>query len=83
MEREKPDVVIHCAALTDVDKCETETESAYILNTIGSANVAVVCQRHKIRLIAISTDYVFDGKSNRSYNELDKIGSETVYGRSK
>lgn len=79
-----PDAVIHCAAMTAVDKCETEVDLAYKLNARGSANVATACNRHNVRLIAISTDYVFEGSANRPYNEFDETtGGNTVYGRSK
>lgn len=79
-----PDAVIHCAAMTAVDKCETEVDLAYKLNARGSANVAAACNRNKIRLIAISTDYVFEGSANRPYNEFDEAtGGNTVYGKSK
>ena len=79
-----PDAVIHCAAMTAVDKCESEQALAYKLNAGGSANVASVCQRHGVRLIAISTDYVFDGDSTRPYNEFDPAtGGNTVYGKTK
>ena len=80
----KPDVVIHCAAMTAVDKCESEIEFAYKLNAFGTANVAASCNRHGVRLIAISTDYVFDGDSDRPYNEFDRAtGGNTIYGKSK
>lgn len=80
----KPDVVIHCAAMTAVDKCETEVDFAYKLNAIGTANVASACHRNGVRLIAISTDYVFNGDSDRPYNEFDlATGGNTVYGKSK
>ena len=79
-----PDAVVHCAAMTAVDKCETEIELAWKLNEAGSANVARVCDRNGVRLIAISTDYVFDGDSNRPYSEYDvPNGGRTVYGQSK
>lgn len=79
-----PDAVIHCAAMTAVDKCESEIDLAYRLNAYGTANVASACHRNRIRLIAISTDYVFDGNSNRPYNEFDHAnGGNTVYGKSK
>ena len=79
-----PDVVIHCAAMTAVDKCETERDLAFRLNARGTANVAAVCRRQGIRLIAISTDYVFEGDSYRPYNEFDRpTGGRTVYGQSK
>lgn len=82
--REKPDVVSHCAAMTAVDDCESKQDLAYRLNALGSANVAGACARHGARLIAISTDYVFDGASSRPYHEFDvATGGATIYGRSK
>ena len=82
--RYAPDVVIHCAAMTAVDRCETERDLAFRLNARGTANVASLCNCRGIRLIAISTDYVFDGDSYRPYNEFDfATGGRTVYGQSK
>ncbi len=79
-----PDVVIHCAAMTAVDRCETEPDRAFQLNAFGSANVASACFRHGIRLIAFSTDYVFGGELDRPYHEFDVAGgAHTVYGQSK
>ena len=79
-----PDAVIHCAAMTAVDRCETERDLAFRLNARGTANVAAACHRHGARLIAISTDYVFEGSSERPYNEFDHpTGGNTVYGQSK
>ena len=84
IERHAPDAVIHCAAMTAVDRCESERELAFRLNETGTANVAAVCRRHGIRLIAISTDYVFDGDADRPYSESDiPTGGRTVYGQSK
>lgn len=80
----EPDVLIHCAAMTAVDKCETCPGLAWKINTIGSANVASACHRHGIRLIAISTDYVFSGDSERPYTEFDTpTGGINIYGQSK
>lgn len=79
-----PDAVIHCAAMTAVDRCETERDLAFRLNARGTANVAAACHRHGARLIMISTDYVFDGNSERPYDEFDHpTGGNTVYGQSK
>ena len=58
IEHHSPDAVIHCAAMTAVDRCETERDAAFRLNAYGTANVASACRRHGVRLIAISTDYV-------------------------
>ncbi len=79
----RPDAVVHCAAFTAVDRCEAESETAYRVNAAGTGNVAAACRRHEARLIAISTDYVFDGGLDRPYHEFDTPVPGTVYGRSK
>ena len=79
----RPDVVVHCAAMTAVDRCETERDLAYRVNAIGSANVASACHRAGARLVAISTDYVFEGTGDRPYDEWAPTGPRTVYGASK
>ena len=79
-----PDCVIHCAAMTAVDKCETEKDLAFRINARGSENVARACATHNARLIAISTDYAFPGDSDQPYSETDFAnGGKTVYGQSK
>ena len=79
-----PDAVIHCAAMTAVDKCETDRDMAFLINETGTANVAEACRKNGIRLIAISTDYVFDGACEWPYSEDDRpTGGRTVYGQSK
>ena len=84
LREHRPDAVIHCAAMTAVDKCEEAIDLAYRLNARGTANVAAACDRQQVRMIAISTDYVFEGDSDRPYNEFDvATGGRTVYGRSK
>lgn len=80
----RPHAVIHCAAMTAVDKCETAPDAAYRLNALGSANVATVCRRLGVRLVALSTDYVFSGTGERPYHEFDlPDGGINVYGQSK
>jgi len=79
----QPDVVIHCAAMTAVDDCETDGDTAWDVNLDGSANIAESCAKSGARLIAISTDYVFSGESDRPYNEYDQTGPQTVYGKTK
>ena len=84
LEKYQPDAVVHCAAMTAVDRCESEVELAYQLNAWGTKNVAWACHKLGIRLIAISTDYVFDGNAKRPYNEFDlPNGGICVYGKSK
>ena len=81
-----PDVVIHCAAMTKVDDCETKRDLAFKLNEDGSRNVALACKAAGARLIAISTDYVFSGEPPRepwAWSETDIPRPRTVYGASK
>ena len=79
----RPDAVVHCAAMVNVDKCESAAEAAFLLNETGSANVADACRKFNSRLIAISTDYVFDGGKDAPYSEGDACAPRTVYGASK
>ena len=58
-----PDVVIHSAALSNVDECETKPEHAYRVNALGTRNIALACQRFDAEVMYISTDYVFSGKN--------------------
>lgn len=82
--KHKPDVIIHCAAMTAVDLAESKQDLTWKLNAIGSANVARAAQLAGARLIAISTDYVFEGDADLPYNEFDEpSGGNTLYGRSK
>ena len=84
LSAERPDVVIHCAAMTQVDDCETQRVKAYKINATGSANAALCCERLGIRLIAFSTDYVFSGNGKEPLDERTYAdGGETVYGQSK
>lgn len=84
MALHRPDVVIHCAAMTAVDRCETERDLAFCINALGSENVARACAAHRARLVAISTDYAFPGDSDQPYSETDFAnGGKTVYGQSK
>ena len=83
-ELSKPELVFHCAAATNVDACETEKDKAYLVNAEGSMNVAKLCSEYRSRLVAFSTDYVFDGELNRPYSEFDVAnGGRTVYGQTK
>jgi len=80
----KPAAVIHAAAITAVDPCETtKRELAFQVNGIGSANVAIAAHRVGARTVAISTDYVFSGDLDRPYHEFDATGPRTAYGASK
>ncbi len=79
----KPDVVIHCAAFTNVDQCELEPEKAYRVNTLGTWAVASACAKTGALLVYISTDYVFDGRKGSPYLEIDEPNPLNVYGKSK
>lgn len=82
--RLRPEAVIHCAAMTQVDDCEARRELAFRINADGAGNVAAACERQRARLLAISTDYVFSGDLERPYRESDPAeGARTVYGQSK
>jgi len=79
----KPDIVIHAAAYTDVDGCETSEEKAFKVNTDGARNVALALRDLGGILLYISTDYVFDGKKKKPYTEDDQPNPINVYGNSK
>lgn len=79
----KPDLVINAAAMTHVDRCETERERAFAINGEGAGNVARACGEAGATLIHISTDYVFDGKKGKPYVESDTPNPLNVYGESK
>ncbi|MFO7917180.1 MAG: dTDP-4-dehydrorhamnose reductase [Anaerolineae bacterium] len=78
-----PDVVIHAAAMTDVDGCERDPEAARRVNVLGTRNVALAAQRTDAKFVYISTDYVFDGRKNAPYWEYDEVNPLSVYGRTK
>ena len=79
----EPDVVVHAAAWTAVDACEDAPERAYQVNAMGCRHVAEGCRRVGAHLVAVSTDYVFDGTKWDPYTEWDEPNPLSVYGRSK
>jgi dTDP-4-dehydrorhamnose reductase len=80
---DKFDIIINCAAYTQVDKAEKEVELANQINHLAVKQLANISNKQKIRLIHISTDYVFDGESNKPYMETDKTNPINVYGKTK
>ncbi len=79
----KPDVIINCAAYTDVDGCESNTEKAMAVNAEGVGYLAMACREQSAVLVQISTDYVFDGGKGTPYVEDDAPHPLSVYGESK
>ena len=81
-----PDLVINTAAFHKVDDCEEDQEKAYKINTIGTRNIGIICNRIRSSIMYISTDYVFDGKKkdkSKGYTEFDQPNPLNIYGRSK
>ena len=83
IDKIKPDIVMHLAAETDVDRCEVEPDHAFLTNTIGTQNVALVCQKQNIDLVYISTLGVFYGDKSEPYTEFDEPNPINIYGKSK
>lgn len=83
MAKERPDVVVNCAAYTNVDGCEKEKDSAFKVNAIGAMNLAIACEKYQAKLCQISTDYVFDGSGRIPYSEYDHCVPTSVYGATK
>lgn len=79
----RPDVVVHAAAWTDVDGCETSPDRAFAVNALGTRHVAQGARMAGAQVCYISTDYVFAGDRAQSYTEWDDTGPASVYGRSK
>ena len=81
--KHKTDILIHCSALVNVDECEANPEYATLVNYTSTKNLAWICDELGIKMIFISTDAVFDGKSNTLYGENDKPNPISVYGKTK
>ncbi len=78
-----PDVIIHTAAITDVDGCERNPDLAYRVNVLGSRNMAVAALQTGAAMVCISTDYVFDGEQEAPYREEDTPNPLSTYARTK
>lgn len=83
IENYMPDVVVHCAAYTSVDKAESEPELCEKVNQIGTKNIVQVCKQIDAKMIYISTDYVFEGTGTKPYEIDDKTNPISVYGKTK
>jgi dTDP-4-dehydrorhamnose reductase len=78
-----PQFCINTAAYTAVDKAESESEKAHLINVVGPENLAKVCKEHNAILLHISTDFIFDGTSTKPYLESDIPNPQCVYGQTK
>ena len=83
LQHDRPEVVINCAAWTDVDGCEVDRERAFAVNASGPENLAQVSSEIDAGLITISTDFVFAGNKVGFYTQRDQPGPESVYGLAK
>ena len=77
------DIIINCAAYTAVDKAEKEVELANYINHLAISKIAEISNKQEIKLIHISTDYIFDGVSEKAYFESDDPNPLNIYGKSK
>ena len=77
------DALINCAAITNVDYCETHEDEAFAVNARAVREIAEICERKRARCIQISTDYVFDGTKREPYTEADTARPISIYGASK
>ena len=79
----EPDLIVHTAAWTAVDDCESEPDEAWRVNALGSRHIAEAARLARSHLVALSTDYVFDGTKPVPYTEWDIPNPQSVYGHSK
>ncbi|SFM09341.1 dTDP-4-dehydrorhamnose reductase [Halanaerobium salsuginis] len=80
---EKLDIIINCAAYTDVDGCENNKETAFKVNALGAKNLAIAAEKIGAKLVHVSTDYIFNGQGEKPYKEYEHSSPQTVYGKSK
>ena len=80
---QKPDVIINCAAHTNVNLCESQWDLAYKINAIGPRNLSIAATRIGAKLIHVSTDYVFDGSADTPYDEFSPVAPLGAYGKTK
>lgn len=79
----RPDIIINCVGYSDVAGCETNPDKAFAVNAVGTRNLAVMAQSIGAKLIHISTDDIFSGTEDNSYNEFDTPNPRNIYGKSK
>ncbi len=79
----RPDVIINCSGMTDMEACNDDPAQAFRVNALGARNLAIAASQMGSRLVQISSDDVFDGRALEPYNEFDHTKPLTVYGKSK
>ena len=79
----RPDVIIHCAAISDVDQCEKNKDLAYRINVLGTLGLASMAKKIDAKIAYLSTNFVFDGKAAQPYGEYDAANPISEYGRTK
>ena len=82
-EMNRPDIIINCSGMTDIEACEENPSMAYKVNALGARNLAIVASKMQAKMVQLSTDDVFDGKSTAPYTEFDMTNPITIYGKSK
>lgn len=82
-QKNRPDTIINCAGLTDLQSCEKDPDRAYLVNALGARNLAQEARAVDARLIQLSTDDVFGMDGNTPYNEFDPLTPRSIYGKSK
>jgi len=83
IEKYRPDIIINCAAYTNVDRCESDIDTAFKVNAIGPRNLAIAAQKVGAKLLHVSTDYVFSGTGSVPFREYDIPQPISVYGKTK
>lgn len=81
--KHNPDVVINCAAATNVDNCESNEDVAFKINALGPRNLAIISEEIGAKLVQVSTDYVFSGEGNSPLKEYELTAPTSVYGKTK
>ncbi|NBI85982.1 dTDP-4-dehydrorhamnose reductase [Lachnospiraceae bacterium] len=83
VDKTRPDVIMNCAAHTNVDACEQQWDLAYQINAIGARNLSIAAEKVGAKLMHVSTDYVFPGTSPAPLTEFDPVGPISAYGKTK
>ncbi len=83
LQQHRPDVVINCAAFTNVDLCETQQQDAFKANAIAPRNLAMACDEIGAKLVHVSTDYVLSGQGTQPLSEAEMPAPQSVYGTTK